>query len=211
MNRLLERWTLASERNPIKVVSITNAIICALGDFVCQKLQFSSSGGSFSVSLSTAEYDVLRTLRFASWGCILGPVLNKWYIYLNRHFPMPKAPSLKTAEASAKVKAAASSANYQRTEFAKALFKRVAADQLAFAPFGVAGFFVYMNLTEPGHPVSLSTVFREKYLETLKSNYYIWPAFQFVNFSVVPIQFRVPVGSMFGILWNVYLSYMHAR
>lgn len=44
------------------------------------------------------------------------------------------------------------------------------------------------------------------YRPALISNWQVWPLIQMVNFSLVPLRFRVPFTSMCGIGWTLYLS-----
>ncbi|PVU95886.1 hypothetical protein BB561_001532 [Smittium simulii] len=220
MQKLLRKYTLASEVHPIKVLSITNAIICALGDVISQNLSIKRDGGKLAISLSQLEYNPMRTARFAVWGFIMGPIVNRWYLYLNRHFPLHtnkvngKLHSKKSKNKEldiANAQTTPQSVMAHKLEAAGSLLKRVAADQLVFAPVGLLAFFAYMNVAENKSISALSYTLSEKYIETLKSNYLIWPLFQLLNFSLVPVQFRVPVGGVFGILWTVYLSYINSR
>ncbi|PVU85381.1 hypothetical protein BB559_001095 [Furculomyces boomerangus] len=213
MLRLLNSWSRASQVHPIKVLSITNAALCAIGDLISQSLLIKETNGLVSVSLSEGSYDYYRMFRFATWGFLMGPVVHRWYTFLNKNFPIQtntiqkiSKDGLLEKQLSEKVASEGSTLST-----ALALGKRVAVDQIVFAPVGLAAFFMFMNAAENKSYGELTSTYKHKYLETLKMNYVIWPLFQALNFSVVPLQFRVPVGSFFGIFWNTYLSYIHAK
>ena len=42
--------------------------------------------------------------------------------------------------------------------------------------------------------------------ETLVANWYCWPVINFVNFLVVPLQYRVLVSNLAAVFWNMFLS-----
>ncbi|KAJ5246893.1 hypothetical protein N7468_001876 [Penicillium chermesinum] len=127
-------------------------------------------------------FDFERLTRFMSYGFFMAPLQFQWFGFLSRAFPLTKVnPTLP-------------------------VMKRVAFDQLIFAPFGLCCFFTYMTIAEGGGKRALTQKFRDVYLPTLKANFVLWPAVQILNFRVVPIQFQIPFVSSVGIAWTAYLS-----
>ena len=49
---------------------------------------------------------------------------------------------------------------------------------------------------------------REKIWETLIANWKVWPIAQLINFSLIPLNFRVLWVNLVGILWNAIVSYI---
>jgi hypothetical protein len=127
-------------------------------------------------------FDFERLTRFMSYGFFMAPIQFQWFGFLSRTFPLTKKNPTTPA------------------------LKRVAADQLLFAPFGLVCFFSFMTITEGGGRRALARKFQDVYIPTLKANFLIWPAVQVLNFRVVPIQFQIPFVSMIGIAWTAYLS-----
>ncbi|KAJ5587717.1 uncharacterized protein N7459_003482 [Penicillium hispanicum] len=131
---------------------------------------------------SPPPFDFERLTRFMAYGFFMAPVQFQWFGFLSRAFPLtkknPTIPAL----------------------------KRVAFDQLIFAPFGLVCFFTYMTIAEGGGRRALTQKFRDVYLPTLKANFVLWPAVQILNFRVIPIQFQIPFVSSIGIAWTAYLS-----
>ena len=90
------------------------------------------------------------------------------------------------------------------------LMRRVLVDQLAFAPFGLALFVGSMGVMEGRRSLSaLEDKFRDVYVPALLANWKIWPALQMLNFSIMPLRFRVPFSATCGIAWTLYLSLLN--
>lgn len=112
-------------------------------------------------------FDFERLTRFMAYGFAMAPVQFKWFSFLSRAFPITKAGALGPA------------------------MKRVAFDQLVFAPFGIACFFTVMTVAEGGGKRAVSNKLRDMYVPTLKANFLVWPAVQAINFRLMPVQFQL--------------------
>ena len=49
---------------------------------------------------------------------------------------------------------------------------------------------------------------REEFWPIIFAGLKLWPAVSIANFTLVPVQYRVVVGSIVGLFWGVYLSLM---
>jgi hypothetical protein len=49
----------------------------------------------------------------------------------------------------------------------------------------------------------IKTKFDDVYMMALKTNWTVWPAFQAVNFGLIPLPYRLPAQQGAGILWTV--------
>ncbi|KEQ90713.1 hypothetical protein AUEXF2481DRAFT_529505 [Aureobasidium subglaciale EXF-2481] len=127
-------------------------------------------------------FDFERLTRFMAYGFIMAPIQHKWFGFLSRVFPLT---------ATAGTTAAA---------------KRVAFDQLLFAPVGLGAFFTFMTVAEGGGRKEVQKKFQDIYIPSLKANYLVWPAVQLINFRLMPRQFQIPFVSTIGIAWTAYLS-----
>jgi protein Mpv17 len=78
-------------------------------------------------------------------------------------------------------------------------FARVAADQLLFAPVGIAAFFSAMAVLEGGNTTDVKKKLDSTWWPTLKTNWNLWPAVQLVNFSFVPLNLRIVVVNVISI------------
>jgi hypothetical protein len=127
-------------------------------------------------------FDFERLTRFMSYGFLMAPVQHKWFGFLSRTFPVTKTSAMVP------------------------VLKRVAFDQLLFAPVGLACFFTFMTVAEGGGKKAVARKFQDVYVPALKANYMVWPAVQIINFRVMPIQLQIPFVSTVGIAWTAYLS-----
>lgn len=141
-------------------------------------------------------HDWHRTLRLAIWGlCITGPFNCIWYQFLERYI---------------------NSYDIITTSFA-----RMALDQFIIAPIFLALFFAYnvfleensnaglqpaKSLFSRGWKQQLRTKMRQNYWDVLKSNWKVWPLVQCLNFSIVPLQYRLIFVNIVALGWNAYLS-----
>ena len=124
-------------------------------------------------------FDFERLTRFMAYGFCMAPVQFKWFRFLSQVFPVTKSSA-----------------------FAPAM-KRVAFDQIIFAPFGLAVFYTTMTIAEGGGRRAVSNKLRDMYIPTLKANYLVWPAVQIVNFRLMPVQFQLVCQFAKDCLWPI--------
>ncbi|XP_013195451.1 protein Mpv17 [Amyelois transitella] len=130
---------------------------------------------------SSKSIDYRRTLQFSSIGFFVGgPALRMWYGVLNR---------------------------YIGSSGKSVALKKVCVDQFVFAPM-----FLFFLLSAVGTLQGKSWDHVEKdikanYLDVLKTNYFIWPWVQLVNFYYVPLQYQVLIVQTVALFWNTYLSW----
>ena len=112
-------------------------------------------------------FDFERLTRFMAYGFAMAPVQYKWFGFLSRAFPITKDAAFVPA------------------------MKRVALDQLIFAPFGLGCFFTAMTIAEGGGRRAVAHKLRDMYIPTLKANFMLRPAVQIINFRLMPVQFQL--------------------
>ena len=112
-------------------------------------------------------FDFERLTRFMAYGFLMAPVQHTWFSWLSSTFPITATSATGPA------------------------IKRVAVDQLVFAPVGLACFFTFMTVTEGGSLRDVRRKFEDVYIPALKVNLMVWPAVQMLNFRVLPIQFQI--------------------
>ncbi|KAJ2157410.1 hypothetical protein GGF46_004534 [Coemansia sp. RSA 552] len=186
-------WARWAQKRPLLTISLTNGAMGGIGDALAQSAAAAQPDGAL-------QYNPLRTLRFFAYGCMFGPVAYKWYSALDRRLPLPRT-TLKRAAGTASTSAGR----------LWAIGKRVAVDQAVFAPAAVGAFFVVMGAMERKPFPEIRASLCEKYPGTLAWNYALWPWAQLVNFSVIPLIYRVPFSALVGIIWNMCLSWVNSR
>lgn len=187
-------WNRWASRRPLLTLALTNGAMGGAGDIIAQSLTMNTAtkeDGAFN-----RRYDPWRTVRFFVYGCAFAPVAFKWYSYLDRRFPVASISTASKSGAAAKT---------------MAVCKRVAVDQIAFAPVAIAAFFTAMGIMEGKSAKELEASLRARYPEALVGNYVLWPAAQLVNFGLVPLIYRVPFSSLVSVAWNTYLSWVNGR
>ncbi|KAJ1838684.1 hypothetical protein H4S02_000165 [Coemansia sp. RSA 2611] len=189
MAGVLRAWTAIAEKQPLLTLAVTNGTLGGVGDLLAQVIESHNTKKRF-------QWNCQRTLRFVAWGTLCAPIFHKWYLFLNRKFPLP---GLQQQQQQAKQ-------SVVNTEFVVAVSKRVATDQCVYAPLGIAGFFIAMNFMEGRNWQSAKARLREYYWPTLLANYAVWPAVQAINFGFVPPLYRVPFSSVVSIFWNTFIS-----
>jgi len=112
-------------------------------------------------------FDFERLTRFMGYGFAMAPIQFRWFKFLEKCFPISKTSAFGPA------------------------MKRVAFDQLVFAPFGIACFFTAMTIAEGGGRRAVYQKMRDMYVPTLKANFMVWPAVQVINFRLMPVQFQL--------------------
>jgi len=131
-------------------------------------------------SLSTVDYS--RTAKFFGIGFIVaGPGLRKWYGLLDARIRSTK-PLTRTLE-------------------------KVFFDQIVFAPLFLGGLVSIIGFTQHQDIEKIKTKLQNEYVDILKSNYYVWPWVQLINFRFVPLNYQVLVTQVVAVMWNIYVSW----
>lgn len=90
--------------------------------------------------------------------------------------------------------------------------KRVAADQLVWAPIAVVVFFTSNSLMEGNWDLQkIQQKLKNVYWETLMSNWTLWPGVQMLNFNFVPVNYQALVVSVIALGWNSYMSLQNSK
>ena len=89
----------------------------------------------------------------------------------------------------------------------QALFS-VVGDQLLFTPPLMTSFLFLNDFLLNWNVKSAINNVREKLWRGLKTNWTVWPPVQFINFTLIPVHFRVLFVNIVGLFWSIYLSYL---
>ena len=144
--------------------SLTSAAIAGGGDVACQLL---IEERKWSSSFKSEKMDLVRTFRFSLLGGIyIAPALHLWYGYLGR--------------------------SIQGSGFYPVL-KRLALDQLVFAPTFIGSFFCVLGVCEGKSQQQIQEQLRKEWAVTVVTNWNLWIPAQLINFSLVPGHLQVIV------------------
>lgn len=175
--------------NPFKVNAVQSGTLMCVGDSVAQALERRSDCGAPRAPSAS------RTLILSSWAAGVNAPFWVWYYrFLHARFPGRIALWV----------------------FASA----------GLSPFWNAAFFTYATTAthivdegsaalSPAGRTRLGEKVRAKLetqlLPTVQRSMCLWIPFNFLNFSMVPLEYRMLTGSSVALLWNVYLSLCNAR
>ncbi|KOS19738.1 Protein SYM1 [Escovopsis weberi] len=127
------------------------------------------------------KHDFTRTGRMALYGgCVFGPAATTWLGFLARRVNH-KHPRIET-------------------------LARVACDQLLFAPVAIGAFLGSMAALEGS---SAQQRLQTTWWPTLQTNWMVWPFVQCINFTFVPLHYRLLFANVISIGWNSYLSWVN--
>ncbi|XP_068628969.1 protein Mpv17 [Battus philenor] len=134
---------------------------------------------------SMKNVDLIRTLRFSSIGFFAGgPALRVWYGFLN---------------------------NYIGSKGKTVALKKVLVDQVIFAPTFLLFILVTLGVMQGKALENIEKDIQSNYLDILKTNYYVWPFIQIVNFYYIPLQYQVLIVQTVALFWNTYLAWKTNR
>ncbi|GAA6061144.1 hypothetical protein JCM10212_001744 [Sporobolomyces blumeae] len=234
MSKLLRVYTRSFERKPYLTLLIANGTLMSIGDLGAQALAM-SSGVPFAYDAArTLRFAIfgasmgplagawnkflevnfpLRAVQPAPPTAPIAEKLDKFPIpELEKELPKgarlergtaPGAGGADVAPGPATIKA-------EGAVSLTALLKRVAADQVGMAPISLLIFLFSMSMLEGLDGEETQQKIKDNYWPILFVNWQVWPILQLINFRYVPLKYRVPFGSILGILWTGFLSFRTA-
>ena len=90
------------------------------------------------------------------------------------------------------------------------LATRLAADAFIFTPVALPGYFIVRGALEGLPADQIEHKLRDKYVETITTSWCFWPLANIVNFTMVPLQFRVLFNNTLSLGWSAMLSKAHS-
>ena len=181
---------------PLLTKSTTSAVIMSISDVLCQKLEQSidihhhaSQQSRVAInnenSKPSPQLDWHRTRQVAITGFTWsGPISHTWYAILE-HLVTIKDKLI-------------------------GLMSRMLMDSFLFSPVAVAGYFIWRTILEGGRSKDIVAKLRDSYVNALLASFRFWPCANIINFSLVPVEYRVLYNNMLSLFWNGYLSHMNS-
>lgn len=181
-NSTWTHYTEALEKKPILTKSITAGVLSFIADAICQKgFGNTPNEGNKEDTKVKKELDFSRIGKFTFLGvALVGPLLHFWYGGLARGIPGVNLVST---------------------------LKRLALDQLLFAPAFIAIFFTSALTLEGKSFNEIMTKLNNEWVHTVQANWSIWTPAQFINFRFIDPKYQVLFSNCVGVVWNIYLSY----
>lgn len=203
-------WTIYRKslvEHPLLTKAVTSSVLMTFSDAVVQHLEsrcsFQEKSASPAVKLvndnltekgrkRTFHHSFLRSRQSLLTGLIWsGPIAHYWYEFLeklvnNPIVPVPTIPVVRLAT-------------------------RIILDAILFSPFTLAGFFTISTLAIGGTWFDIRYKLEVKWYRALVAAWSFWPIVNVVNFSLVPLMFRVLFANFMSLLWTGYLSYENNR
>lgn len=86
--------------------------------------------------------------------------------------------------------------------------KKVALDQLLFAPPFMASILSLLRLLDGDKPAVIVESLKKNYFKLLTTNWQVWPFIQMANFYFVPLNYQVILVNSASVAWNTYVAYV---
>lgn len=84
-------------------------------------------------------------------------------------------------------------------------------DQVLFTPITLGTYFIYNARAEGCGWTDVKMRLENNYTTALMANYKLWPVAQALNFTIIPLNYRVIFVNFVAIGWNAYLSNLNAK
>jgi protein Mpv17 len=190
------QWYRSSlSSRPLLTKATTSAVIVSISDVACQSWEVSSSTGVEDVSKKPPNNKVVgqdweRTSHVAITGFTFsGPISHVWYTILESIVGRVVIQEQKVW----------------------GIALRMLLDAFLFSPVAVAGYFTWRTLLEGKGLDGVHDKLQHTWKGALLASWHFWPLVNIVNFSVVPVQYRVLYNNSLSFLWNGYLTQLNAK
>ncbi|PVU87933.1 hypothetical protein BB561_006117 [Smittium simulii] len=201
-------WNKCAAKFPVLTLSVTNGVLAGSGNILAQSIMIYRDQDNKLGNNVSKEFNYVEVMRFFAYGFMFAPISFKWVKYLDKRFPFKSV----SASMGGKLPSTANSLLKQKKDaaFWSTVGKRVAYDQILFAPAAVALFIVSMGFLESKPVDKVKEDLKTSYLKNMVAGYLMWPAVQTITFSVIPLLYRVPFIGAANLIWNCTLSLLRA-
>lgn len=172
-------------QKPLLTKAVTSCGTNAFSDVMCQKLLLSNVDENDE---DKKKLDKERLAHAAVTGLIWsGPVTHYWYKILFGKLTVGiKDPIL-------------------------GLIAQIVLDAIIFSPVTVSGYFAVRSLLEGSGLKGIQEKLTTRLFSTVIGAWKFWPAANVVNFSIVPLSFRVLYMNVLSVFWSGYLTFVNSK
>ena len=182
-----------TNHNPYTVNAVQSTLLMALGDTIAQHLE--ADGARYSETDPLPEFDGYRLLALTTWaGCINAPFWTWWYKALEKRWPSGRV--LGWVLSSAALSPPWNAAFFCWSTTASHLLKENGG-------LGEAGLHELQR--------KCAKKLDDQLVPTVSKSVCLWVPFNIINFSLVPLNYRMLSGGITALAWNVFLSSVQAR
>lgn len=151
------------------------------GNFIQYETFISFTNSIMIYILSVDTYDWTKCAQFAVYGSLyVAPTLYCWVKLMSKIWPV--------------------------SNFRTAIMK-TAVEQLSYGPLATSSFFFIISLLEHKTIEESKQEVRDKFWPTYQMGVFYWTTVQILNYALIPERNRVPVVSIFGLIWTIFLAY----
>ncbi|RHZ73357.1 hypothetical protein CDV55_108428 [Aspergillus turcosus] len=150
------------------------------------------------------ELDLQALFQFTTCAFVLSPLTFVWLEGLESRLP---GFSEDTSAAKSTAEKNGSKQGKQRLNLKNTVAK-VVIDQTVGAAINTVAFIMTMGLLRGQDFEVIKAQIQNDFWPIMLAGFKLWPFVSILNFTVVPADKRLLVGSLFGVIWAVYLSLM---
>ncbi|MCJ1336718.1 hypothetical protein MMC09_001996 [Bachmanniomyces sp. S44760] len=191
--------------SPIQTATIQAAVLNLISSFLAQVLTSyrSSSSASGTSTFQSVELNYTKIIQFLIYTLISTPPNFLWQQYLERQFP---AYPLHKGKQKLKVDDDGKGVVVEERLDTRNTAIKFFLDQTLAATVNITMLLGGITAMKGGNLTECVAAVRDDFWPILKAGYKLWPLVSILNFTIVPVERRLVVGSMVGLGWNVYLA-----
>ena len=174
--------------NPVLTKSVTSSTIMTCSDIICQQLVKAVQAEPVEEGNedSLIGIDLVRVLQVTVTGLIWsGPITHLWYSTLEKIVRVDHPLG--------------------------GLLLRMLLDAVIFSPIAVTGYFTVRSILEGSGLDGIQDKLSTRFVPALQGSWKFWPAANIINFSMIPVQYRVLYSNVLSLFWSGYLTLLNAR
>ncbi|KAB8237703.1 Mpv17/PMP22 family protein [Aspergillus alliaceus] len=178
---------------PIAKATLQAAVINAGSNVLAQSIQSYRDEKPFELDLQTL-------FQFTTCAFVMSPMTFLWLEGLELALPgYDEKPATKPKKGNGQK---------EKKLNVKNTVAKIVIDQIVGGAWATVLFSLTMGLLRGQEYDALVEQVRNEFWPFLIAGFKLWPFVSVLNFTVVPADKRLLVGSMFGVVWGVYLSLM---